>query len=303
MPHDRIEGLTVFVRVVETGSFSNAARLLNITPSAISRSIARLEKRLSTRLFQRSTRSIDLTHAGEAYFERISPVLREIEAADAEIGCIRTMRGRVRLSLPCEIAPPLLDRITTAFVPLFPQLQLEVSINDRHGHGDHNVDLAIRAGPVESAGLHEHDLGQMTPIMVAAPAYLDRMGRPATPDDLQAHDHLSHGGCDLPQAIDLADGSRLQLPRAGFSAHDWGTLLIAARNGLGIARMMHWAIRDDLGAGRLVQLLPDVRMRSLPLRAYHAHGRSVPQRIGVLLNFIEEQVRESEMARHDRRSG
>ncbi|MFB2560800.1 LysR family transcriptional regulator [Sphingobium sp. sgz301303] len=80
-----MESLTIFVRVVETGSFSNAARMLQITPSAISRSIARLEKRLSTRLFQRSTRSIDLTPAGKIYFQRVCPILREIEAIEADI--------------------------------------------------------------------------------------------------------------------------------------------------------------------------------------------------------------------------
>ncbi len=182
MPHllSEAPGLAAFVRAVEAGSFSAAARDLGTTPSAVSKSVARLERHLGAKLFRRSTRVLALTPEGQAFFDRMAPLLQEIEQSADVVQPSADLRGRLRVSLPSEIARLLMDAILTRFLAQHPSLDLEIGITDRPVDLiREDYDVVFRVGHVPASDLMVRTLAQLEMVLVASPAFLDRWGRPA----------------------------------------------------------------------------------------------------------------------------
>lgn len=287
-----LQGLTTFVRVVEAGSFTAGARLLESTPSAVSKTIARLEKRLGTRLFRRSTRALALTSEGSAYYERVAPLLRRLEDATEVLGNERLLGGRIRVSMPAQLGRALLAPITRDFMPSFPAISLEASLTDRRVDLLHDgFDLAIRVGPLEDSGLSVRSLGDLALILVAAPSYLDRTGTPVLAADLTFHQHLRYRLSGASYPLHLPTSQSLVMPEGSFDADDGEALRTAACNGLGIAQLLLGSVREDLREGRLRQVLPDLPLPRVPVSALHGHGRMLPERMRMLVDFIANALR------------
>ncbi|WP_323121286.1 LysR family transcriptional regulator [Burkholderia alba] len=255
---DKLDGVTTFVQVVESGSFALAAERMNITRSAVGKVVARLEKRLGARLLQRTTRSQSLTDDGQAYYDRCVRALAELEAAEADLdNGRREPRGRLRVSAPLAfghycVAPVLLDLART-----YPYLQIDVSISDRFVDlVEEGVDLAIRIGRLrDSTSLAARRLGTQHGSLGAAPSYLARYGTPTRIDELAGHRTIAYarGGVPMPWDVRDAEGRVTRIePRHQLSFDDVQAIAQAAVSGFGIAWLPSWLLARYVQKGELV---------------------------------------------------
>lgn len=283
---ERTTGLFAFVRTVEAGSFSAAARIAGTTPSAVSKNVERLERRLGIKLFLRSTRSLALTTDGAAYYERIAPLLQALEEAGDALGETGSARGRLRISLPGILGPILVDALTRDFMTRHPEIALEISITDRHVDlVREGYDVALRAGEVAATDWIARPLGTLPLVLVAAPAYLERAGVPASIDELREAAHIRYRLGARAYPIGFADGSRLAVDGA-IDSDSGQAMRIAALNGAGIAPLLRAAVAGDLAAGRLVEVLPQKPLAAVPVQTLHAFGRFAPLRVRLFHDFV-----------------
>jgi DNA-binding transcriptional LysR family regulator len=282
--------LIAFVKTVECGSFSAAARQISTTPSAVSKGVARLEKALGIRLFLRSTRALSLTPDGQLFFDRISPLLRELQAAGDMVGATRELSGRLKISLPTEIARLVMDALLTDFSANHPNLRLVVGVTDRFVDViREDYDVVFRAGRVAESDLIARKLMEMEMVLVASPAFLDRFGYPETVEELAKLPFAKHYVPGRTFEVEFANGDRIA-PDGLIECDSGSGLQAAALHGLGIAYLMKTVVRRDIDAGRLVQLLPKLRLPLLPLSALHGFNRSVPQRVRAVSDFVASEL-------------
>ncbi|WP_420144362.1 LysR substrate-binding domain-containing protein [Sphingobium sp.] len=287
---DRTQGLLAFVKSVEAGSFSGGARALGTTPSAVSRSIARLEQRLETRLFQRSTRNLSLTEEGQAYFDRIAPLLRDLEDADEVLAPDGAIRGTLRITLPSVLGLPLMDAILMDFLPRHPELRIQASIGDRHADLiAEGFDLALRAGILPDSALTGRPLGDATICLVASPGYLNGAGRPERPADLMAHRHIRYLSGHRPYPIHFADGT-VVTPEGHLDVDNGMVMLRGALKGAGIAQLLYPVVADHLASGDLEEVLPQCPLASIPLHFLHAFARRPPARARAFMDFVAARL-------------
>lgn len=288
--YERTTGLLAFVRTVEAGSFSAAARLAGTTPSAVSKNVERLEKRLGVKLFLRSTRSLSLTVDGTAYYERIAPLLRALDDADEALEGAGRASGLLRVSIPAIVGPTLVDALTRDFVTRYPEIKLEISISDRHVDlVREGFDVALRTGHVADSDWIVRPLGNLSLVLVASPAYLDRAGQPQSIEELGQAAHIRYMLGARAYPIAFANGESLN-PAGVFDSDSGQAMRTAALNGLGIAQLLRFAVEDDLQAGRLIQVLPDHPLALVPVQALHAFGRFPPLRVRLFTDFIAETL-------------
>jgi len=288
--------MDVFVRVVELGGFSAAARALAMTPSAVSKLVARLEARLGVRLLNRSTRQVQLTAEGGVFYERSVRVLADL--ADAERGAAAndSPRGRLSVNANVPFGEAALLPLVPAFLERYPEVTLDIVLTDEViDLIEHRTDVAVRAGPLRSSSLVARKLGATRKSILASPAYLARHGAPATPADLAHHNCL---GFNRTRALNVwplrQDGQVVTLPAVGNTqVSDGASLQRLAVAGVGLARLALFHARDDIAAGRLVPVLEDFNPGDL--EEIHAvflgHGGWLPARVRVFLDFLVENVR------------
>ena len=192
MADERIGEMGIFVRAVELGGFSAAARALELTPSAVSKAISRLEDRLGVRLLNRTTRSLTPTPEGATFLERSRRILADIDEAEQEITRFRSApRGRLRLHISVAFGLHLLPPVLPDFVRRYPEVELDITVNDREpDFAEEGIDLAVRSGDVADQSLIARRICLMERVICAAPSYLKAHGVPRTPDDLLAHDAI-----------------------------------------------------------------------------------------------------------------
>lgn len=286
--------MEVFVRVVEQGGFSAAARLGRMTPSAVSKLIARLEARLGARLVNRSTRALQLTPEGCAFYERATRILADLE--DAERGAGEAPAGRIRLSASASYVTHVLAPILPEFLERYPGVTLDVVQTDMViDLLAERVDVAVRAGPLKSSSLVARKLGESAMAIVAAPSYLARFGAPKTIDDLMRHNRLGFGYARAVDGWPLKKGEEtVVIPTAGrVQANDGEALRRLALGGSGLARLAAFTVRDDIAAGRLAPALEDLNPGDR--EAFHAihigQGGPLPSRVTALLDFLAERGR------------
>jgi DNA-binding transcriptional LysR family regulator len=289
-PLDNAAGLAAFINTVEAGSFSAAARQAGMTPSSVSKSVARLERRLGVVLFTRSTRTLSLTPEGAAYFERITPLLRALGEAQDVVHTASAAEGRLRVSLPTDLGRLLMDPLTRTFLTRYPRIRLELDTTDRHVDLiREGYDLVLRAGRVDDTELMVRALGDAPLALVAAPDYLDRHGRPQTLEDLRAARHVRYRLGGRPFPITFASGATL-LPEGVLDCDSGFALKAAAINGVGIAMLLRWTVDEDLRAGRLEVVMPHAPLPAAPLRILHAFGRFQPLRARLFADFVADQL-------------
>ncbi|WP_039575278.1 LysR family transcriptional regulator [Sphingopyxis fribergensis] len=294
----RWTGVLAFVRTVESGSFSGAARHGGTTPSAVSRVIERLERQLGAKLFHRTTRLLSLTEEGAAYYERVAPLLRALE----DVGEIfedkgnTGTRGKLRVSLPVAIAPLLVDALTADFMVHHPAIALEISVTDRHvDMTREGFDILLTFGGGMTDGTTTCLIANLPITLAAAPAYLDRHGYPRSPEELGGAAHIRHLVAERPRPIVFADGSKL-MARGVFDTDSMEAMRVAALRGLGIASLPRLIIAEDLRAGRLLEIVPHASLTPVVLHMRHAFGPFLPRRAILLTEFIKNVL----MSRADR---
>lgn len=282
-------GLMAFVRTVEAGSFSAAARDLATTPSAVSKSVARLERRVGARLFLRSTRALTLTPDGQSLFERVAPLLRDLDESDDAIGSGDALSGRLRVSMPGELAPLLLPPLFSGFAAGYPDLHLEIGLTDRFVDLiREDYDVALRAGNPKQSDLMVRHLADLPLVIAASPAFVQSQVSPSSAQELAALPFARYSLGGMTQPVRLADGTNF-VPRGQVDCDTGNALIQAALAGLGAVYLLRCLVAKELEAGLLVALAPDVALPILPLNAIHAFGRTVPQRVKRFCDFIARE--------------
>lgn len=291
---NRFGDIETFLAVASGGSFAAAAKALRLTPSAVSRSIARLEQRLGAILFRRTTRSLALTAEGSAYRDRMSVLLAEIETVESDLGREKQgPRGLLRVNASPSIGVPLLP-ILPRFTARYPEIVLDLALSDAIVDlVEERADIAIRIGPLRDTSLRAKKLGHSRMVLVASPEYLARRGTPRTPDDLDGHDCLRFS---FRRSIDswpfLVGGRVVHRPVPGSFFGNSGDLVrqMAVAGG-GIARHGHFHVAADLAAGRLVELLPDYHPGDgEDIHALYAPEDRAATRIRAFLDFLDEEL-------------
>lgn len=299
---ERLNGIEAFVAAVEAGNFASAAQRLRLTRSAVGKSVARLEERLGIRLFHRTTRSQSLTEDGLAYYERCRRALAELEAADAAIEAGRQEpRGVVRITMPellgrTRIAPLLLE-----LGQRHPELGFDVSFSDRSVDlVEEGFDLAIRSGPLgDSAMLVARRLGEQCMRVYAAPAYLEAHGGPDSVDALMAnverYAYVGYSRHNAPHPWQFHDANRrvldLYVPaRYGFSCNSLEVTVMAACQGMGLARLPGWLVADAVTEGRLVQVFTEPYPFGYALHAVWPQTRALPMKTRVVIDMLVERL-------------
>jgi DNA-binding transcriptional LysR family regulator len=288
---EKTTGLVAFVRTVDAGSFSAASRIIGSSQSAVSKSVARLERRLGVRLIQRSTRTLNLTAEGQAYYERVAPLLRSIEEAEDVVQVAAEAKGLLRVSAPQEFGRLLIARWAPEFLARHPGVKLELNVTDRivdvirEGY-----DLAFRMGALRDTELISRKLASLRWILVASPSYIERRGRPEAVEDLRSHSCLRYLSSGRPWPFAFANGESI-VPDGPFDTDDSGSIRQAAVGSGGIAYQLKMTVTDLLTEGRLVQVLPHLAMPTLPVHVLHAFGRQLPIRARLFIDFIIEKLR------------
>ena len=289
--------MEVFVRVVAAGGLSAAARSLRMTPSAVSKLLARLEARLGARLINRSTRRLTLTPEGQLFHDQSLRVLADIDEAERSVTASATPRGRVRVNASVPFGLHCLIPLVPKFSALYPEVTLDLVLTDQVVNlMDERADVAIRVGPMAASSLMVRKLVETPMMIVGSPDYLARRGAPETLDDLAGHDLIDF---NFTRHIDgwpfiTADGQRITRPLQGpATAGDGETARALVLAGAGLARLSLFHIRRDLEAGRMVKVLEPFNPGDIEeTRAvYVGHGGRLPSRVRVFLDFLAEEVR------------
>lgn len=298
---DRIGEMTAFLTAAREGSLSAAARALQLTPSAVSRIVARLEARLGVQLIVRTTRSFRLTAEGEAYARSARRILAEIDEAERSIADQGCPRGRVRISMPAAYARLVMVPLLAEFAKLHPGITLDLEASDELADVmGGKVDVAIRSGPLADSPLTARRLGETGRSVVASPAYLAREGTPETPADLALHNCLDFGfrRAEPGWPFRDGDGTTILPVRGNMTANSGETLVQLARDGHGITRVGTFHVADDLAAGRLVTVLDAFNPGDREaLHAVFVGGAAMPARIRVLVDFLAERMASGEVRR------
>lgn len=291
---DRSGQMLAFVRSVELGGFSAAARELGLTPSALSKLVTRLEGRLGVRLLNRSTRRLALTAEGEAFFARSKQILAEIDEAELELTRFRDRpRGLLRMHSGVAFGLHQLARALPAFLERYPEIELDLTVTDRIVDLiDEGADMAIRFGPLRDSSLHARRICELERVICASPAYLKRRGTPRRPED------LAHHNCIWITTIpglrrwpfDTPDGQRLFEVSGNVVANNAETMLQLALLGVGIVRMVDAIVGDEIRKGSLVPILTDCHhVEPVPLYAVYPHGRQRSPKVGAMVDFLIER--------------
>ncbi|TXT39017.1 MAG: LysR family transcriptional regulator [Comamonadaceae bacterium] len=293
--HPLYEEMALFVRVVETGSFSDVARQMGATPSAVSRSIARLERALGTRLLQRTTRKLGLTPSGTEILQHCTDIVSAARAVMDIGGQHREApHGLVRVCVPKAIGQTVIHPHIKDFLIAYPSVDVQLILDDRAlDLVDHNIDLAVRVTETPPVGLIGRQLMSIEHMICASPDYLAQHQPPTTPMDLSAHSCICLG--ETPSDARwkfVKDGKSISVEvRGRYTANNTGVRLDAVCDGFGIGSLPEFTARKDLEQGRIVQLLPEWRFVTHytgALWLLYTPTRYVPAKLRVLIDHLSD---------------
>ena len=295
---NRLEAMQIFVRVAEQASFTRTAESLGLPKASISTAVQQLESALGTRLLHRTTRKVQMTQDGQAYYERCKDLLADMD----ELHTLfqreeQSLRGRLRVDMPGGMARQHVLPRLPEFLAAHPQIELELSSTDRYVDlVREGFDCVVRVGALSDSSLVARPLGAFRVANCASPAYLEQYGTPRTLEDLAQHrliHYVSTLGAKSPgfEAPDGAGGYR-SIPMAGaLTVNNADAYEHACLAGLGLIQAPETGMRDLLDAGRLVEVLPQYRAEPMPLSIVYAHRRNLPRRVRVFMDWVGETMR------------
>lgn len=287
--------MEVFAAVAAQGSFSAAGRQLALTPSAISRTIDRIEARLGVRLMLRTTRVLTMTTEGQAYLGAARRILADLDEAEQGIADQGAPRGRLRVSASLAHGRQVVVPLIATFVARHPHIMVDINLTDTVVDvAAGQADVAIRFGPLRDSPLTARRLGETGSIIVASPDYLARRGTPRVPEDLHDHDCLNFNFRRLEPVWPFRrDGREYALAvRGPVEANNGETLAQLARAGVGITRVGHFSVADAVAQGNLVPVLEEFNPGDRePIHGVFVGGANTPARVRVFVDFLTEEMR------------
>ena len=295
-----LSGIELFVKTIEVGNFSELGRQLHMAPSSISRQINALEEELGVRLLQRTTRNINLTEAGQIYYERVSKILGDLDEAQLAITELQANpRGILRINVAIPFGERNIVPLIPEFLALYPDLKIDLILEDRAiDLVEERVDVSIRIGRLEDSSIVARKLAENQFVVCGSQQYFDSHGRPAVPDDLTQHN------CIVNKNVFNSNTWRFQKSKAtqnisvtgNFQANTGGALYNAMLSHLGIAVLPTWYVGEDISKGRLESVLQDYEV-SLPamsdsaIYALYPAGQYLPPKVRVFVDYLIEKLK------------
>jgi DNA-binding transcriptional LysR family regulator len=290
---DRLQAMAAFVRVVETGSFSGAARHIGVGQPAISKTIAQLEDRLQVRLLVRSTHGLAPTNAGVRFYERAKMVIQEADEAELEArGAGAGLKGRLRVSAATTFARLLVLPRLPAFLARHPDLEIDIVLDDRViDLVSEGIDVALRMGQLSDSSAVARRLAQGRRSVIATPAYLERAGNPSVPADLAAHEAIAYSQLENSWMFrkDGTEASVVIRGRIRVSAAEGIRAAVLAHMGLTVNS--DWMFAPELESGAVVRLLEDWELPPVDLWAVFPTGRLASAKARAFTDFVIAALR------------
>lgn len=294
---DRLTEMEAFATVVDQGGFTDAARKLGISKSAVSKHVSSLETRLGARLLNRTTRRVSPTEIGLAYYDRARRVLNDAGEADALVTSMQSApSGLLRVSVATDFGVNHLSPVLGEFLHSYPDITVNMILNNRYVELiSEGFDMAIRVGDLEDSSLRARKLTETHKRMIAAPSYFEEHGRPEKIDDLNDHKllHYSNQASGNVWRITAPSGEKRQVRTAGsLTVNDGQSLLNAAIGGLGIAYLPSFLYADAMREGLLVDAIPELPVDLLGIYAVYPPGRYTQPKVRAFIDFLVDQFRE-----------
>lgn len=289
----RLSEMEAFATVVEQGGFSDAARKMGVAKSTISKQVAALEDRLGVRLLNRTTRRVNPTEIGMAYYDRATRILNDAGEADAFISAMHDVpSGLLRISAASDFGTHRLAPELTTFLDRYPDITLDLQLSDTPPDLIENgFDIGLRIGTQADSSLMARKIARYRQKLVASPAYLLRMGMPKTAEDLARHRLLARSDQPVPASWGLTgtDGHRLREACApALTAHDGQSLLTAVMSGMGIALLPDFLCDAALTDRKLVELFPNEPARDVCVYAVYPQGRFTQPKVRAFIDHLVE---------------
>ncbi|MZP35422.1 LysR substrate-binding domain-containing protein [Klebsiella pneumoniae] len=293
---DRFDAMRAFARVVEAGSFTKAAQTLHMSKTTVTQLIQQLESRLRVRLLHRTTRKLGVTPDGAVYYDRVIRLLADMEDAENSLSsAAMTPRGRLRVDVPSPLARLILVPALPAFHARYPDIQIDMGVSDREVDliGD-NVDCVLRGGQITDQSLIARHVGDLQIGVYVAPSYVERLGAPAHPRELQNTDHcivgfLSSRTSKIDPLVLCSENERIEITGNYVLAVDDGNAYLeAGLVGLGVIALPNYMAAAHQAVGALIPLFTQWRISPMPLYLAFPPNRHVNAKLRVFIDWIVE---------------
>lgn len=285
--------MLAFIKVVDTRSFTAAAERLNLSKSVVSRRIAELENRLGARLLNRTTRKLSLTEVGQAYYERCTRILTDLEEAEQAVADLHAApRGRLRVNAPVSFGMQHLAPAIAEFLARYTSIEIEMDLNDRYVDLiDEGYDLAVRIGRLRDSSLIAKRLAPARRVVCASPAYLEKHGMPAIPEDLMNHNCLIYTNVPAAEQWQFRVGEELRTVRVSgtLRANNGDLLHAAAVAGVGIVVLPTFMVGQALSTGALKTLLLDCYTSESNVYAVYPQNRHLSPKVRAFVDFLADR--------------
>jgi DNA-binding transcriptional LysR family regulator len=294
--------MMVFAKVLETGSYSQAAHEMGMAKSTVSRKITELEEHLGVRLLNRTTRRLNVTEEGKALYTHCQTITRELELAKQTLTSYSLEpQGTLRISVSPLFGNAMIAPLLPAFQKRHPALNIELIYSERHsdliGEG---YDLSLRMGELTDSNLVAIKLFTVKSILCASPGYLDKAGTPEQPADIEGHDFIRWLGPSTPPYANLTfyKGNKAFITNISskFSSNDAQATREIAMNGGGLALLPNYAIQKELDTGKLIALLPEYKIFEFPVSLVYPHRKQAPPKTKAFTEYLREVVSTMQLA-------
>ncbi|MGF0237744.1 LysR substrate-binding domain-containing protein [Rhodococcus sp. IEGM1300] len=293
---DRFDAMQAFARVVEAGSFTKAAETLHMSKTSVTQLVQQLEARLRVKLLNRTTRKVNVTADGAVFYERVVRLLADMDDAETSLSSAATLpRGRLRVDVPSPLASMILVPALPAFHARYPDIQIDMGVSDRIVDmiGE-NVDCVVRGGEISDQSLMARRIGDLQLGVYAAPGYLERLGTPTHPRELEDSDQRIVGflwartGKALPYAMHR-DGESVNIKgRYVLAVDDGNAYLAAGLAGLGVLWMPDYMAKAHVARGELVRLFEDWQFEPMPIFVAFPPNRHISIKLRVFIDWVAE---------------
>ena len=292
---DRLSAMNMFIRVVETGSFSAVAKELSSTQPTVSKNIAELESWLGAKLLNRSTRSLRLTETGADYYERCVAILQDVEDAEQNVGLLQTQpKGLVRVTAAVAFGRLHIVPRLESFFARYPDIKIDITLNDRVVDLiEEGVDIAFRMGNLRDSILIARKLCTSPTAAAASPEYLKKYGVPRHPRDLKEHNYVVYTDLASPGQTSFREfGNPLHIKVSGnLQTNNSEVLRSALLHGLGIAQVPRWLIGDKVAEGELVEVLTEYQSAPSSVHAVYSPGLHVPSKLRCFIDYFADEFK------------
>lgn len=292
---NRFGEMETFVKVVELGGFSAAARQSRKSPSAVSKLMTRLEERLNARLIKRTTRGFQMTEEGQAFYQQSVRILSELAEAEQAVSVTQIPTGRLRITTNVAVGYFFLLPLVPEFLKLYPKISLDITITDKviDLMGE-SIDVAIRAGPLKSSSLRSRKLGEIQLLIVGSPAYFKKYGVPKVPSDLLSHNLLRFNFPRIKEEWSfIKSGKKIVIkPSGNIEVSDGEAMRRLVLNGVGLARLADFHVNNDIASNQLIPILKKYYSEENEhlYAVFLGQGGVVPARIRTFIDFLVEKI-------------